>query len=1365
MALLEKFQPLFQEDLHFEFDESSGRLVHPLYEDKPVKGADEIVHEFEGLTADEIFEQISDYTRSVLTSSKEHIAVLAGDPGAGKSRVVEAELQKNGFKKVNSGNHAIPLADIRGKSPEEVQKIMEAAGQALPFKKEYVYGSQKITRAALYAELFNNRDRVLIYDDSDTILTDPENVGLLKLALNSEPVRTLSHGSRKPFVELGKDVGVIPKSFQYSGKIIILSNLYFKDIDPAILSRARAVEIDFTPEQIMERFHKILPDIHKENPDISLTSLYEVFSWVHDLMIQKRILDKFDLRTFISLARDYGSMDRKKWEKYALQQIKTKYPGARYTIRVPQKESLQESLQSQREIEKLVGLTMQTLETLGHARSQDKDDPELSIYGSDVNYKGALNDFYKNWFSSIKIVMRKAPGTVRGNYQKRSGLGEISRYVNIYTSSDPKEALRSPIEKTEIRNSLVHEFTHAYDDYISKGKYASKDSPKSKEDSLGYLQSNHEVNARYTAAVDEIRNYKLIDPDNKTRGGFENYLWEFKQAFLGWADMKPEVQKSLTNRLYKDYSQLRGNEVGLAAEKAVSSAFWHPSQISGIKTDPRLGDFDLKKKLAVVVKAINSGKLRGEELKKRYPGAWNAMLAAKQDGTDDIQRYLGVSQEAFGSIKESRFDRLLARRGETREDFEKLVRFQPLFSENADLDELITIQIDQPETTGRGREQDPYMQGMANGMLLAKYTVEDLKSEVPFVPALKPFDPLFKENTGCLMVDLSTCVDDLSVFNGIQDLIPAEALYISETEDHVDGLEDMPHVTVMYGIHDGVEIPDRVVTRGEVRFRIGNLTAFRNADKPFDVLKLDVISDSLCDLHNEFKTLPNSWSYKQYCAHITVGYVVKGWGQHLEGACPWTGAEYVANQLRFTSDVEPEKTVELIPGHIAVDLDKTLATYYGPDMIGEPIPEMVARVQGWLQQGIPVKIFTARAVDSEQIGVVREWVQKNIGTDLEITNEKTPETLEIWDDKAINPLQESPEVKYTLLVPKQSGPRAESLLKGIYEGRQTIGEEINFWFQNRLEYDEAKELLDAEGIAYRVFTQTQPRLLERGRRKKLLEDFHAVKKNFKEFTTNEWTDQLGKTPKKTYGIRKQKKGRMDSGVEFSGFNVHTGIISFRVETTDDAPSMEMDHRGKPAGDTSHYTVEIKLDQFKDWASEREWAKMSVKEFKEILDVIDVKVWCSCPFFFLGGIAYQLSQMDSAIYPVVTPDARWSRYTAPQPSIEKHVNAVLVKMRRYPEKILAAIRSSVGGSPAEFKKEKPVKSVSVDPITTQPPEKVEIEPKTPPEEVVDEIEFDAVGEEPGGEPESPVETELEKEPETDDKWKHHSWQEAWKPLFS
>lgn len=91
-------------------------------------------------------------------------------------------------------------------------------------------------------------------------------------------------------------------------------------------------------------------------------------------------------------------------------------------------------------------------------------------------------------------------------------------------------------------------------------------------------------------------------------------------------------------------------------------------------------------------------------------------------------------------------------------------------------------------------------------------------------------------------------------------------------------------------------------------------------------------------------------------------------------------------------------------GWIGVDLDGTLAHYEGwkgPDNIGEPIPKMMKRVKNWLEEGIEVKIFTARASVPSQIYPVKKWLEKHGLGGVAITNMKDIRMIELWDDRVI----------------------------------------------------------------------------------------------------------------------------------------------------------------------------------------------------------------------------------------------------------------------------------------------------------------------------------------------------------------------------
>lgn len=88
---------------------------------------------------------------------------------------------------------------------------------------------------------------------------------------------------------------------------------------------------------------------------------------------------------------------------------------------------------------------------------------------------------------------------------------------------------------------------------------------------------------------------------------------------------------------------------------------------------------------------------------------------------------------------------------------------------------------------------------------------------------------------------------------------------------------------------------------------------------------------------------------------------------------------------------------------IGVDLDGTLAKHSGKleGPIGEALPSMLERVKGWVDEGLEVRIFTARAESALERTKIYRWLEDNGLPKLAITNKKDWEMQELWDDRAI----------------------------------------------------------------------------------------------------------------------------------------------------------------------------------------------------------------------------------------------------------------------------------------------------------------------------------------------------------------------------
>lgn len=127
---------------------------------------------------------------------------------------------------------------------------------------------------------------------------------------------------------------------------------------------------------------------------------------------------------------------------------------------------------------------------------------------------------------------------------------------------------------------------------------------------------------------------------------------------------------------------------------------------------------------------------------------------------------------------------------------------------------------------------------------------------------------------GCAMVDFN--------FPELVKLIKhidLNDLYLIENEESF-GIEFESHVTLLYGLHEGVK-PEEVLNICKL-FPLGAIilhkaSCFKN-DK-YDVLKFEAKNSSLQLINGGLMKLPNSNAYPEYKPHCTIAYLKPGMGE------------------------------------------------------------------------------------------------------------------------------------------------------------------------------------------------------------------------------------------------------------------------------------------------------------------------------------------------------------------------------------------------------------------------------------------------------------------------------------------------------
>ncbi len=95
-----------------------------------------------------------------------------------------------------------------------------------------------------------------------------------------------------------------------------------------------------------------------------------------------------------------------------------------------------------------------------------------------------------------------------------------------------------------------------------------------------------------------------------------------------------------------------------------------------------------------------------------------------------------------------------------------------------------------------------------------------------------------------------------------------------------DGIEDEPHITLLYGLDKDIETEDVKDALSKIKFgdvKLKKVSMFEN--EKFDVVKFDVEGEGLQEAFRSLSKLPNTNKYPDYKPHVTIAYVESGKGQ------------------------------------------------------------------------------------------------------------------------------------------------------------------------------------------------------------------------------------------------------------------------------------------------------------------------------------------------------------------------------------------------------------------------------------------------------------------------------------------------------
>jgi hypothetical protein len=201
-----------------------------------------------------------------------------------------------------------------------------------------------------------------------------------------------------------------------------------------------------------------------------------------------------------------------------------------------------------------------------------------------------LKEFVNLFLYEFDVILSSDKDKANGVYQSKKNRIVLWNvlFPNTWTKDNPHFEGKKEIKdyfRRYSRGTLIHEFAHAYDDFISRGKYLPKkykDAPESHEDEKGwkdYAKQNLEVNARYTDWINEHQKERITYT-------WPEYVKEFKQEW-GIKYLNPEQYRRLINRLFAQYNEPLPEDFKLEVLNSLSFKLFH----KGFENKLNVNDF------------------------------------------------------------------------------------------------------------------------------------------------------------------------------------------------------------------------------------------------------------------------------------------------------------------------------------------------------------------------------------------------------------------------------------------------------------------------------------------------------------------------------------------------------------------------------------------------------------------------------------------------------------------------------------------------------------------------------------------------------------------------------------------------------
>lgn len=201
-------------------------------------------------------------------------------------------IKDGGYKQIE------PIEIPEGSSAEELLDAgIDIEGES---EGDWVHIKGASTAFGMYMNLFRYKNKLIVFDDCDSVFTDKDGINILKGALDSSDKRVISWISK---ATTGKKA-LAPPRFNFKGRIIFISNWPSKKIDSAIRNRSFVVDINLKQQDVLKRIQTILPHIGNDSEiPLTMEAKGRAFEFLKEAAEDENNQMEISIRTLVNFAK------------------------------------------------------------------------------------------------------------------------------------------------------------------------------------------------------------------------------------------------------------------------------------------------------------------------------------------------------------------------------------------------------------------------------------------------------------------------------------------------------------------------------------------------------------------------------------------------------------------------------------------------------------------------------------------------------------------------------------------------------------------------------------------------------------------------------------------------------------------------------------------------------------------------------------------------------------------------------------------------------------------------------------------------------------------------------------------------------